>query len=72
MQLKYQTERSTLMEKAVQVGLVFPRSGQQVQVTLPSAHAERLGVCHDDDHTGAAKLIHPSRAKQAHETSKRA
>ena len=58
------------MEKAVQVGLVFPRSGQQVQVTLTSAHAERLGVRHGDAHTSTAPLIHQSRAQKAHEATK--
>jgi hypothetical protein len=70
--IKNQVERSTLMEKAVQVGLVFPRSGQRVQVTLPSAHVERLGVRYNEDHPNTVTLIYPNRAQQARETSKHA
>jgi hypothetical protein len=32
------------MNEAVQVGLVFPRSGQQVLVHIPRAYAERIGI----------------------------
>jgi len=60
------------MEKAVQVGLVFPRSGQQVQVTLSRAHAERLGVRQSDAHTGTAPLIHPNRVQKTYDTTKHA
>jgi hypothetical protein len=59
------------MDKAVQVGLVFPRSGQQVLVQLPTAHAERLGVHHDDGHTSTPTLMHPNRTQQTHDTSQR-
>ena len=59
------------MDKAVQVGLVFPRSGQQVLVQLPSAHAERLGVRHGDAHASTPTLMHPGRTQQAHDSTKR-
>ncbi len=60
------------MDKAVQVGLVFPRSGQQVLVHLPSAHAERLGIRYSEDHPDTTTLLHPHRAEAAHDLTKRA
>jgi len=59
------------MDKAVQVGLVFPRSGQQVLVHLAPAHAERLGVRHSDGNANAVTLTHPIRAKQGNESTHR-
>ena len=60
------------MDKAVQVGLVFPRSGQQVLVHLPSAHAERLGIRDGDGHANTATLMHPGRAQKANDPNNRA
>jgi hypothetical protein len=60
------------MEKAVQVGLVFPRSGQQVQVNLPTAHAERLGLRNTEDQARTTTVLHQNRANQAHEATKHA
>ncbi len=60
------------MDKAVQVGLVFPRSGQQVLVHLPSAHAERLGVLNGDGPANTTTLMHPGRVQKTTDTTKRA
>ncbi len=51
------------MDKAVQVGLVFPRSGQQVQVHIPLASAERYGVQHLDPKAPPVLMAHTGNGK---------
>lgn len=57
------------MDKAVQVGLVFPRSGQRVMVTIPIASARHLGIHQLDAKTPPILTHHPERGTQLFENA---
>ncbi len=54
------------MDQPVRVGLVFPRSGQQVSVSVPSHVARNLAVHDNDNRTHSLEVRPVVNASTAH------